>query len=72
LGNIFRNRDDSGRISKWAMEMSKHVVDFEKCNAIKSQVLGNFIAEWMKPSSTTEGEVPESPWLVYCDRVWEQ
>jgi hypothetical protein len=30
LNDIFGNRDSSGRISKWAMELSEHVVDFEK------------------------------------------
>jgi ribonuclease HI len=24
----------------------------------------------MEPSSAIEGVVPESPWLVYCDRAW--
>jgi ribonuclease HI len=24
----------------------------------------------MEPGSTTEGEVPEPTWLVYCNRVW--
>jgi ribonuclease HI len=28
------------------------------------------MAEWMEPGSATEGEVPESPWLVYCDGAW--
>jgi hypothetical protein len=45
LGDIFGNRDSSGRISKWAMELSEHVIDFKKCSAIKPQVLANFIAE---------------------------
>jgi hypothetical protein len=35
LNNIFRNHDSSGRIGKWAMELSEHVVDFEKRSAIK-------------------------------------
>jgi hypothetical protein len=30
LNNIFRNRDSSGRIGKWAMELAEHVIDFEK------------------------------------------
>jgi hypothetical protein len=30
LNDIFDNRDSSGRISKWAMELLEHVVDFEK------------------------------------------
>jgi predicted regulator of amino acid metabolism with ACT domain len=46
LNEIFSNRDSSGRISNWAMELSKHVIDFEKRSAIKSQILANFIVEW--------------------------
>jgi hypothetical protein len=44
LNNIFKNHDSSGRIGKWAMELSEHVIDFEKRAAIKSQVLADFIA----------------------------
>jgi hypothetical protein len=36
LNDIFGNRDSSGRIGKWPMELSEHVIDFEKRNAIKS------------------------------------
>jgi hypothetical protein len=42
-------------------------VDFEKCSAIKSQILADFMAEWTEPSSEVEGAAPKSPWLVYCD-----
>jgi hypothetical protein len=70
LNDIFGNRDNSERISKWAMELSQYAVDFEKCSAIKSQVLADFMVEWMEPHSTIEGEVPETPWVVYCDRAW--
>jgi hypothetical protein len=67
---IFSNRDSTDRISKWAMELSEHVVDFEKRSAIKSQIVANFVSEWIEPGSATEGVVPESPWLVYCDGAW--
>jgi hypothetical protein len=70
LNDIFGNRDNSERISKWAMELSQYAVDFEKCSAIKSQVLADFMVEWMEPHSTIEGVVPETPWVVYCDRAW--
>jgi hypothetical protein len=30
LNDIFGNKDFSGRIGKWAMKLSKHVIDFEK------------------------------------------
>jgi hypothetical protein len=36
LNDIFGSRDSSGRISKWAMELSKYLVDFEKRSVIKS------------------------------------
>jgi hypothetical protein len=67
LKDIFRNHDSSGRIGKWAMELSEHVIDFEKRSAIKSQVLVDFIVDWMEPSSYTEGTVVDTPWHVCCD-----
>jgi hypothetical protein len=70
LNDIFGNRDSSGRISKWAMELSECVVDFKNCSAIKLQVLADFVAEWTEPRSVTEGEVPETSWVVYCDGAW--
>jgi hypothetical protein len=36
LNKIFGNRDSSGRISKWAMELSEYAANFEKCSTIKS------------------------------------
>jgi hypothetical protein len=52
------------------MELSEYVVGFEKCSAIKSQVLADFVAEWTEPCSTIEGEVPKTPWVIYCDGAW--
>jgi hypothetical protein len=70
LNDIFSNRDSFGRISKWAMEHSKHVDDFKKRSTIKSQILADFIAEWTEPGSVIEGAVLKSPWLVHCDGAW--
>jgi ribonuclease HI len=52
------------------MELSEYVADFEKRNAIKSQVLADFVAELMEPGSGIEGDLPESPWSIYCDGAW--
>jgi hypothetical protein len=60
-----------GRIGKWVMELSEHIVDFEKRSTIKSQVLVDFITDWTKPSSYTKGTVMDTPWQVYCDGAWE-
>jgi hypothetical protein len=70
LNDIFGNRDSSERISKWAMELSEHLVDSEKRSAIKSQILVDFMAEWTETAFATKGAVPESPWLVCCDEAW--
>jgi hypothetical protein len=59
--------DSSGRISKWVMELSEYVVDFDKRSVIKSHIQADFIAEWMKVSSSAGGIALESPWLIYCD-----
>jgi hypothetical protein len=70
LNDILGNHDSSGRIRKWVMELSEHVVDFGKRSAIKSQVLADFIADWTEPSGYTEGTVVEMSWHVYCDGTW--
>jgi hypothetical protein len=70
LNDIFGSHDSLGRIRKWSMELSQHVVDFEKRSAIKSQVLADFIADWTRPSSYTEGTVVKTRWQVYCDGAW--
>jgi hypothetical protein len=70
LIDIFRNRDCSGRIGKWAMELLEHIVDFEKRSAIKLQVLADFIAGWIEPLSYTEDTMIDMPWQVYCDGAW--
>jgi hypothetical protein len=70
LNDIFENKDSSERISKWAVELSEHVVDFEKCKAIMSHILANFVEEWTEPGFTPKGAVPKSPWLVCCDGAW--
>jgi ribonuclease HI len=70
LNDIFGNRDSSGRISKWAVELSEHVVDFKKQSAIKSQILADFVAKWTERGLTAEGAVPESPCFICCDRAW--
>jgi hypothetical protein len=51
------------------MELSEHVVDFEKRTAIISHIMANFVAEWTEPGSHNVGIILESLWFVYCDRA---
>ncbi|XP_066324374.1 uncharacterized protein [Miscanthus floridulus] len=46
LGEIIRNRDTAGRISKWALELMGHDIRYIPHTMIKSQALADFIAEW--------------------------
>jgi hypothetical protein len=70
--DIFSNRDSYGRINKCSMELLEHVVEFKKCSAIKPHILADFVAEWTEPGFTVKVAVPESAWLICCDRAWVQ
>jgi hypothetical protein len=45
LNDIFGNRDCSVKIGKWAMELSEHVIHFEKRIVTKLQVLADFTVD---------------------------
>jgi hypothetical protein len=54
------------RIVKWALELMGEGIMYAPRNAIKSQVLANFVVEW------TEIQMPPAPvdveyWTVYFD-----
>jgi hypothetical protein len=46
LRDILRNKDVTGHISKWAVELGALNIDFSPHKAIKSQALADFVAEW--------------------------
>jgi hypothetical protein len=46
LGDILRNQDATGRISKWTVELGALNIYFKPRTAIKSQALVDFMAEW--------------------------
>jgi hypothetical protein len=70
LNEIFGNRESSGCISKWALELSEHNVDFEKQSTIKSQVLADFVTDWTESNTFGDGPVPESFWTLHCNWAW--
>jgi hypothetical protein len=66
LGDILRNQDATGRISKWAVELGALNIDFKPRTAIKSQALVDFMAEWRENQLPTPTESPEH-WVMYFD-----
>lgn len=46
LGDIIQNRDATGRVAKWAIELAAHTIIYEPQRAIKSQALADFVVDW--------------------------
>jgi ribonuclease HI len=66
LGEVIHNREATGKIAKWAMELMGQDISYAPRTAIKSQVLADFVAEW------TETQLPPAPvdlefWTLHFD-----
>jgi hypothetical protein len=66
LGEIIQCREASGRIAKWAVEIMGETISFAPRKAIKSQVLADFVAEWV------DTQLPAAPihpklWTMFFD-----
>ena len=46
LGEILRNCDVNGRIVKWSVKLGDFDLEFCPRQAIKSQILADFVSEW--------------------------
>jgi ribonuclease HI len=66
LGEIIQCREGSGRIAKWAVEIMGKTISFAPRKAIKSQVLADFVAEWVDTQLPTAPIQPEL-WTMYFD-----
>jgi ribonuclease HI len=64
LSNILNNPEATGRVSLWGIELSPRDITYEKRKAIKSQILPEFIAEWMEMQTTGPPDL-SSTWMVY-------
>jgi hypothetical protein len=47
LGEIIRNPDAAGRITKWSVELMGETLAYAPRKAIMSQILADFVTEWM-------------------------
>jgi ribonuclease HI len=66
LGEIIQCREASGRIAKWAVEIMGETISFVPRKAIKSQVLADFVAEWVDTQLPTAPIQPEL-WTMFFD-----
>jgi hypothetical protein len=66
VSSILNNPDATGHVSLWGITLGPWEITYQCQSAIKSQVLLDFIAEWM------EAQMPELPdmsncWTIYID-----
>jgi hypothetical protein len=66
LGEILCSRDTVGRIVKWSVELGKFDLEFCPRQAIKSQILTDFVSEWTETQQPPPTEKPEH-WNMYFD-----
>jgi hypothetical protein len=66
LSNILNNPKATGHVSLWEIELSPMDITYEKRKAIKSQILPDFIAEWLELQSTGPPDL-SSVWTMYFD-----
>ena len=46
LADIIGNKNATGRVAKWAIELAAHSILYEPRTAIKSQILADFFVDW--------------------------
>jgi ribonuclease HI len=66
LGEIIQCRVASGRIAKWAVELMGETISFAPRKAIKSQVLVDFLVEWVDTQLPT-APIQAKLWTMYFD-----
>jgi hypothetical protein len=64
LADILHNRDATGRISKWAVELGGLTLNFKTRTTIKSHALVNFMAEWRENQVEAPANLLEH-WVMY-------
>jgi hypothetical protein len=78
LVEILNNREPTGKIAKWAIELSMYDIVYKPRTAIKAKALSDFVVEWMsypvfmpKPSTHhmhDPGSIVSHIWLkVFTD-----
>jgi ribonuclease HI len=66
LGEILCNPDAAGRIAKWSVELMGETLAYAPRNAIKSQILADFVIEWMD-TQLPPLQIQAECWTLYFD-----
>jgi ribonuclease HI len=66
LSSILNNPEATGRVSLWGIELSPRDITYEKRKTIKSQILPDFMAEWLELRNAGPPDL-SSAWTMYFD-----
>src|SRR3954465_4617105 len=67
LSDIINNNDTIERVAKWGIELAAFEITYKRRDAIKSQVLADFIVDWTEMPDATPLPEPEY-WVMHFDR----
>jgi hypothetical protein len=67
LGEILNNREATGKIGKWAIELSMYDIVYKPRTTIKAQALSDFVADWTE-MQTLPKERELEYWTINFDR----
>jgi hypothetical protein len=70
LKDIMRNREATGRIGKWVVELNEFTIDYVHRSSIQSQALADFIVDWTLGAQGEETTKDVEAWMVFCDGSW--
>jgi ribonuclease HI len=70
LKDIMRNREATGRIEKWVVELNEFNIDYVHISSIQSQALADFIADWTLGAQEEETNKDVEASTVFCDGSW--
>jgi hypothetical protein len=61
LRAVLHNPNATSNIAKWAAELTEFELNFASHHAVKSQMLANFIVDWIPPTSHLGGPDNSEP-----------
>jgi hypothetical protein len=70
LKDIIRNREATGRVGKWVVELNEFTIDFVHRSSIQSQALADFVIDWTPGAHEEVHSIDTKAWIVFCDGSW--